>query len=129
MDVRQHHQRSCLHQEQSHPQPQGTSPGPREEMRSRPNLQGPEPEPNSHSRPQLLVQRLLRGNTGEPKAEAFVEEDFVGMVLSPTETTEVHLLHLDLTVMCLQNLLASPAPDCHLSLTPVSTSSCTCSSN
>ncbi|KAK7938785.1 hypothetical protein WMY93_002111 [Mugilogobius chulae] len=29
--------------------------------------QGPEPEPNSHSRPQLLVQRLLRGNTGEPK--------------------------------------------------------------
>ncbi|KAK7910417.1 hypothetical protein WMY93_015101 [Mugilogobius chulae] len=62
-------------------------------------------------------------------AEAFAEEDFVGMVLSPTETTEVHLLHLHLTVMCLQNLLAPPAPDCHLSLTPVSTSNCTCSSS
>ncbi|KAK7886524.1 hypothetical protein WMY93_026145 [Mugilogobius chulae] len=61
--------------------------------------------------------------------KAFAEEDFVGMALSPTETTEVHLLLMDLTVMCLQNLLASPAPDCHLSLTPVSTSNCTCSSS
>ncbi|KAK7907224.1 hypothetical protein WMY93_015836 [Mugilogobius chulae] len=28
MDQRKHHQRSCLHQEQSHVQPQDTSPGP-----------------------------------------------------------------------------------------------------